>query len=307
MPARLTRRPGTDFPILLSTFAVNIARIVPLACLALLPALSGCNREPAEAPAELSTPLPVPEAGAVVATVNGVAIHEAWLAALARGRGLDLSDAAQRTRALDELIEYAVLSQAARGDEALSSTQTRADIELNALSGRASAILGRLSAEREPDEAALKAEYDQQREVNGDKEYQASHLLFADEATALGAAGAVTGGEDFAAVQARFKERAKQAVDLGWIKLGQLPPEFAAALRQLEPGQTTPVPVQTAYGWHLIHLADTRDFTPPPYEQVREGIRRMLLARETRAVIDGLKAQARIEVVDAPAGAADSR
>lgn len=67
-------------------------------------------------------------------------------------------------------------------------------------------------------------------------------------------------------------------------------------LRGLQPGSTAAEPVQSSYGWHLLHLEGTRPFEPPPFEQVREGIRRMLIAQASRARVDALKAAARIEL-----------
>lgn len=260
--------------------------------------LAACGREAGQSSnaATVTAPLALADAGKVVARVDGVAIEQPLLDAIARGRGLDLADPAQRARALDELIEYAVLIGAARRDDAIADAAARADVELNALAGRANAVLGRLSARHEPDEAALRAEYDEQNRLNGDSEYQVAHLLFAEEAPALAAAGAVLAGTSFEQVQAQYKDQAKQAVELGWIKPGQVPSEFAAALRSMQAGQTTPVPVQTQYGWHVIHVLGQRAFTPPPFEQVREGIRRMLVASDTRAEVDALKAKARIEI-----------
>lgn len=240
----------------------------------------------------------MPDKGAVIARVDGVPIHDVWLNTIAKARNLDLNDPVQRTRAVDELIEYAVLINAARSKPELIDDAARIEIEMNALTARANGVVARVGAVDEPDEAALRAEYDEQAQLNGNLEYKVSHILFADEAIAREAnAAALQDGRDFATVQSEFQDRAQQAKEWGWIKLGQVPPEFAAALRSLEPGQTTSAPVQTAYGWHVIHLHETRPFTPPTFEQVREGIRRMIIAKATRAAIDALKSQSRIEIV----------
>lgn len=270
----------------------------PLLLLCLILAACGAPAPgPVASDAAISAPLAVPEPGPVIARVDGMALHQSLLDAIARGRNLDLADPAQRQRALDELVEYAVLVSAAQVQPELAAADVRADIELNALAARANAVLARVGAIADPDEAALRAEYEQQRAVNGELEYAVTHLLVEDEASAIEAAGQVLAGQDFDAVQEAFKGRAKQATDLGWIKLGQVPPEFAAALRTLQAGQTTPVPVQTAYGWHVIHVRETRPLTMPPFDQVREGIRRMLVANASRAAVVALKERARIEIV----------
>ncbi len=242
-----------------------------------------------------ATPLPIAADGDVtIARVQGVEITQAWLEAMARARNLDLADPEQRGRALDELVEYLVLVEHTRRNPVPDSAAALADIELNALAARASAILANLN--REPDEATLRAEYDQQAQINGDREFQVAHLLFTEAGPAQAASQAVHGGQAFEQVMAGWRDQAQQAVDLGWVKLGQLPPEFADQLRTMDAGQSAPEPVQTAYGWHVIHVQDTRPFQPVPYEQVREGIRRMLVAQQGRSMIESLKAQATIEV-----------
>lgn len=270
-----------------------------LLAIALAVLLTGCRAEPAAAPGGgegPATPLAVSGAAEVVARVDGVAIDRRWLEALARGRGLDLQDPAQHAQLLDELVEYVVLVEAGRRDPALADPAVRAEIELNALSARASAVMARIAAVEDPGEAALRAEYESQRQINGALEYQVSHLLFADEAVAREAAAALAAGQSFPALRAAYGDRVRPPVELGWLKLGQLPEGLAGALRDLQPGSTTAEPVQSSYGWHLLHLDGTRPFEAPPFEQVREGIRRMLIAQASRARVDALKAAARIEL-----------
>lgn len=243
----------------------------------------------------LTAPLTGKDAGPVVARVQGIAITQEWLDALARARRVDLSDPEQYNHVLDELIRYAVLIDSARqGGQALSS-DVRAEIELNALAMRANAIAANLVTEL--DEATLRAEYDKQLRINGDHEYQLAHLLFTDEAVAREAAAAVSTGESFDQVMVAFKDRAKQAVDLGWVKLGQLPPEFSAAVNALADGQSTEQPVKTNYGFHVVQRKASRPLTMPEYDKVREGIRRMLVAQRTDAAVEALREQAHIEIV----------
>ncbi len=262
--------------------------------------LAACSPAPSPSDASaaassLTAPLTGQDAGPVVARVQGIAITQEWLDALARARHVDLSDPEQHNHVLDELIRYAVLIDSARqGGQALSS-DVRAEIELNALAMRANAIAANLVTEL--DEATLRAEYDKQLRINGDHEYQLAHLLFADEAIARDAAAAVSSSVSFDQVMATFKDRAKQAVDLGWVKLGQLPPEFSAAVTGLVDGQSTAQPVKTNYGFHVVQRKASRPLTMPEYDKVREGIRRMLVAQRTDAAVEALRDQAHIEIV----------
>jgi peptidyl-prolyl cis-trans isomerase C len=266
--------------------------------LLVLAACQQTGNAPDAALLSIAAPVPVPEEGAIIARVDGSPIHEAWLKALARGRNLDLSDPAQRARALDELLEYAVLVNAARHRPELAAPDIRADIELNALAARANTVLAQIGAVQGPDDAALRTEYDKQLQANGDTEYRVSYMLFTDETNALAAASAIAGGRAYDDVATEFRNRTRQAEDLEWFKLGQVPQAFADAVRALQPGQTTTAPVKTDYGWHVIRLRETRPFTPPAFEQVREGIRRMLIMQASREAVAALKEGARIEIIE---------
>src|SRR5438067_1640833 len=62
--------------------------------------------------------------------------------------------------------------------------------------------------------------------------------------------------------------------DLGWFSPDRMVPEFAGALIALKPGQYTRKPIQTQYGWHIIQLLETRELTPPPFDQVRAQLQK---------------------------------
>ncbi len=49
--------------------------------------------------------------------------------------------------------------------------------------------------------------------------------------------------------------------DLGWFTTSRMVKPFADAVKGLKKGETTPEPVQTQFGWHIIQLEDTRDAT----------------------------------------------
>lgn len=79
--------------------------------------------------------------------------------------------------------------------------------------------------------------------------------------------------------------------------LGQLGPrdtvpEFEAALRTLTEGQTTPAPVLSRHGWHIIRLNATAPGQVLPYETVRPKIAQALekaaWARASRDFIEQL-------------------
>jgi peptidyl-prolyl cis-trans isomerase C len=57
----------------------------------------------------------------------------------------------------------------------------------------------------------------------------------------------------------------------------------------------TQEPVQTQFGWHIIKLEDTRDVTPPPFEQVKAQVTNGAIQKKLQAYVEELKKSAKIE------------
>ena len=80
----------------------------------------------------------------------------------------------------------------------------------------------------------------------------------------------------------------------------RMPPPFAAAVIALKPGEYTRKPVQTQYGWHVIQLIETRDLSPPSYDQVKGRLEQMVQQKKFRKYMDELMASAKVEKLDQP-------
>jgi peptidyl-prolyl cis-trans isomerase C len=116
--------------------------------------------------------------------------------------------------------------------------------------------------------------------------YEASHILFAalpDDQAAYAQAHAdaqavlatLQENPDSFATLARAYSRCpsgSQGGNLGQITRGQTTPEFEQALVALAPGETTPEPVATRYGFHIIRLARKQEGALLPYKLVAERI-----------------------------------
>jgi peptidyl-prolyl cis-trans isomerase C len=82
-----------------------------------------------------------------------------------------------------------------------------------------------------------------------------------------------------------------------------MPPPYAAAVIALKPGEYTRKPVQTQFGWHVIQLIETRDLTPPAYEQVKGRLEQVVQQKKFRKYMDELMATAKVEKLDQAATA----
>jgi len=263
--------------------------------LSLCAILAACSADKSENRiVELDANLPVVE------TVNGTPVPQVLLDSIARARSLDLDKPDQRAKALTVLADFVLLADQARHDQVLSKPTVAADVEYARLSALASVTMEALQQQTPISDEQLKAEYDAQIAKTGKFDYDFSGLLFDNEASAV-AAAAELHGKTFAQVYDAWKDKAKQAKVFTKVHLDQLPEELGKALAAMKPGDTTPAPIKTQFGWHLLSLTATNPLTPPPFEQVKEGVRRSMAANIARQRLEKLREQAKIEY---PAGVA---
>lgn len=235
--------------------------------------------------------------GGVVETVNGEAVPQRLLDALAEARGMDLANPAMRERALKQLTEMVLLAQAAKKEGFDKDPQFAATAEFLRLQGVATATTKRLHAGAVVDDAAVRAEYDRQGPTT---ELEFGQMLFASKEAADAAAADVAGGKPWEQVVEARRKDARMARDFPKVRSTALPPPLKAALADLKPGDTTKAPLQTPQGWMLVHLKSSTEVPPLPFEQVKEGLRRTLARKAGDERIEQLRQDAKIVVTDPP-------
>lgn len=158
-----------------------------------------------------------------------------------------------------------------------------------------------LNHEVEPapvDGAACRRYYDAHRDrFRAPDLYSAAHILFAPKQGADDAHAALHEAHDRAATALQRLEQDPQAFadlarefsdcpsgkaggHLGQMQTGDLDPAVEAALDTLEPGQFSPAPVRSRYGWHILRLDRRVDGAVLPFAHVEETIRLHLDSRE---------------------------
>jgi peptidyl-prolyl cis-trans isomerase C len=83
--------------------------------------------------------------------------------------------------------------------------------------------------------------------------------------------------------------------DLGWFSPARMAKPFADAVKGLKKGEMTAAPVQTQFGWHIIKLDESRDVSPPPFEQVKGDLTNHVMQKKLQAYVEELKKTAKIE------------
>jgi peptidyl-prolyl cis-trans isomerase C len=271
--------------------------------LASIVAISGCDQmNPSLNPGSDASPdsaVSAPaDSGPVVATVNGSSITQGALDVYANQRkSKGAGDDASQETILDELIALELMRQEA-DNKGLTATPkvaaTLNQLQRSTLAG--AAINDYMENNPVSDEDAQKL-YDEKIGTAG-KEYKARHILVETEEEANTVVSLLDGGQDFSelAKEKSTGPSGPSGGELGWFGAGQMVKPFSDATAAMEKGSYTKTPVKTQFGWHVIMLDDTRESTPPPFDDVKDRIKMMLTNQNLQAHIETIKESASIEI-----------
>ncbi len=102
--------------------------------------------------------------------------------------------------------------------------------------------------------------------------------VYPDEAAAKAARERIAKGEDFAAVAKDTLNRTPEEMSLGTVAQSALPPEIGAAAFALAQNGVSE-PVQTPFGWHLVHVGAIQPGSEIPLDQVRDQLKTAIAQR----------------------------
>jgi peptidyl-prolyl cis-trans isomerase C len=157
-------------------------------------------------------------------------------------------------------------------------------------------------------DAAMKQVYeDASKQIAGEQEVHARHILVETEDEAKAVKAELDKGGDFAEL-AKKKSKdpgASDGGDLGFFTKDQMVPEFSAVAYALEPGKISD-PVKSQFGWHIIKVEEKRNRKPPEFDQVKAQIETYVTRKAQADYVGKLREAAKIERMDKPAEAAKS-
>ncbi len=274
-------------------------KLIPL-ILASAIVLPGCFEEKAQ---ETAATAPVVSKEDAVASVNGIYISKKTLETLEkeiaeRSQGQDFP----KEQLLEELIQRELLIQQAvqkQLDKSPELVERLATLKNSLLSQ--AALQDYLKTNPVTDEE-IKAEYDSKMGNMG-SEYKARHILVKTEDEAKKLIAELEKGGDFQALAKKHSidPMGSEGGDLGWFTADRMVPPFSEAVVALENGKFSKQPVQTQFGWHVILREESRALTPPPLDAVKEQIRPLLQRQKAQTMIEGLRKNAKVEVLLPPA------
>jgi peptidyl-prolyl cis-trans isomerase C len=249
--------------------------------------------------------------------VNGIAIPRAAISREVQYHAAKSPAAAWNEAARALVVRELLLQEARRLDiegKPAVDAHGRAETEEEAL---IRALFEHEVNTPEPDRETCRRYYDQnRRRFRSPDIYEPAHILFAATKTdTQGYMRARAAAAETLAILRESPERfaelaqihsscpsAAQGGNLGQITTGQTTPEFEQALIALAPGATTPEPVATRYGFHIIRLGRKHDGRELPFELVADRIAEYLgesvQRRATAQYIARLASVARIEGID---------
>jgi peptidyl-prolyl cis-trans isomerase C len=259
--------------------------------------LSACNKGQ-----QTSTPAAdAAAASPAVAIVNGTPISKAdfdvYVKSLLQGKPQKELTPEEKGQVLDELITMQLVSTQAVKDGVDKDPDVAARLEVLRMRVLADGESQKFLKGKEPTDAELHAEYDTAIAAMDKTEYHARHILVDSKEKAEAVIKKLKGGAKFEDVaKAESSDNSKNnGGDLGWFTLARMVKPFGDAVKGLKKGEITPEPVQTQFGWHVIQLEDTRDVTPPPFDQVKTQVTNGVIQKKLQAYVEDLKKNAKIE------------
>jgi peptidyl-prolyl cis-trans isomerase C len=138
------------------------------------------------------------------------------------------------------------------------------------------------------------------KQINGEQEVHARHILLETEDQAKAIAKKLKKGADFAELAKNESKdpRASDGGDLGFFTKDQML-EISNVAFALEPG-TISDPVKSQFGWHIIKVEEKRTRKAPDFEAVRNQIETYVTRKAQADYVAKLREAAKVERMDKP-------
>jgi peptidyl-prolyl cis-trans isomerase C len=249
-------------------------------------------------------PLRAEEANPVLAKVNGSEIRQSDLTLAEEELGPSLAQmdpATKKDNVLSFLIDMKIVAKAAE-DKKIENNE---DFKKRLAFTRNRLLMDNLLAvegkSATTDDAMKKVYEDASKQITGEQEVHARHILVESEDEAKTVADELKKGADFAEL-AKKKSKdpgASDGGDLGFFTKDQMVPEFSTVAFALEPGKISD-PVKSQFGWHIIKVEEKRNRKAPDFEQVKPQIETYVTRKAQADYVAKLRETAKVERMDKP-------
>jgi peptidyl-prolyl cis-trans isomerase C len=252
----------------------------------------------------------------VLAKVNGSEIRQSDVAMAEEELGPSLAQmdpAAKDENVLSFLIDMKVVAKAAEDEKIADNDEFKKRLAFARNRLLMDSLLANKGKAATNDEAMKKVYEDAAKQISGEQEVHARHILVETEDEAKAIKAELDKGADFAEL-AKKKSKdpgASDGGDLGFFTKEQMVPEFSEVAFRLDPGKISD-PVKSQFGWHIIKVEEKRNRKPPEFDQVKGQIETYVTRKAQAEYVGKLRDGAKIERFDqaaantpaAPAGGA---
>ena len=240
----------------------------------------------------------------VLAKVNGSEIRQSDVALAVEELGPSLAQMDPATKdenVLAFLIDMKIVAKAAEDKKVQDSDDFKKRLAFTRNRLLMDSLLASEGKAATNDEAMKKVYEEASKQISGEQEVRARHILVETEDEAKGIVEELKKGADFAEL-AKKKSKdpgASDGGDLGFFTKEQMVPEFSAAAFALEPGKISD-PVKSQFGWHVIKVEEKRNRKPPDFDQVKGQIETYVTRKAQAEYVGKLREAAKVERFDKP-------
>jgi len=237
------------------------------------------------------------------ATVNGTPLTTGLLslnvkAALAQGQ----KDSPELQKALkEELINRELLTQEAIKQGLDKDIDFRDQIAQLKQTLMIQAFLENHFQKNPISDARLREEFDRQKKLIGEgasaSQYRLSQIIVSNETDAMDLIRRIQKGELFGKLAQEFSIDQASKVNggqIGWVLPGQVVPQVANVIVNMNKGAVTNAPIQTQGGWVIVKVDDKRPFKLPTFDEAKPQLRQAIVQQYLAETVKKLRESAKI-------------
>jgi len=239
----------------------------------------------------------------VVAKVNGAEIRQSDLALAEEDLGQNapaMDENAKRDYLIAFMTDIILAAKAAEAKKVPDQKEFKSRLAYTRNKILMETLLQAEGKAAATEQAMRKVYEDATKQMAGETEVRARHILVATEDEAKKILEELKKGTDFAELaKMRSKDpgAAAEGGDLGYFSKDQMVPEFAEVAFKLDKGQMSD-PVKTQFGWHIIKVEDKRAKPAPTFEEVKDQVQTFVTRKAQAEYITKLREGAKIERLD---------
>ena len=255
-------------------------------------------------------PVRAEDTNPVLAKVNGSEIRQSDVALAEEELGPSLAQmdpATKKDNVLAFLIDMKIVAKAAEDKKVENNEDFKKRLAFTRNRLLMDSLLATEGKAATTAEAMKKVYEEASKQITGELEVHARHILVETEDEAKAIKAELAKGADFAEL-AKKKSKdpgASDGGDLGFFTKEQMVPEFSTVAFALEPGKISD-PVKSQFGWHIIKVEEKRNRKAPDFDQVKSQIETYVTRKAQADYVAKLREAAKVERMDKPEETAKS-